>query len=153
MERAQRICRRIARRRGVVRVREARRSGRAMEDGPRRARVVAAWRRRPEIAVRAATAAINAAIPPPRSGSRRLSDAHGDSALARAAILPLTRRALSALVPTLPKAERLVKTFRSAFWRPARANSLTANDRWAGYEPRRHGACLAPALPRPRRRG
>jgi tetratricopeptide (TPR) repeat protein len=86
------------------------------------------WRRTPEIAVRAATAAINAGDAGAALRLAPLSDAHGDSALAARSYLPLTVRALAALGRPA-EAERLVMTY-DRFLAPGARNSLTRVIAW-----------------------
>lgn len=86
------------------------------------------WRRTPEIAVRAATAAINAGDPAAALRLAPLGDAHGDSALAARSYLPLTVRAYSSLGRPA-EAERLVNAF-DRFLAPGVRNSLTRTIAW-----------------------
>ena len=86
------------------------------------------WRRTPEIAVRAATAAINAGDPAAALRLAPLSDARGDSALAARSYLPLTVRALAALGRPA-EAERLVTSY-DRFLPPGARNNLTRTIAW-----------------------
>jgi len=86
------------------------------------------WRRTPELAIRAATAAMNAGDPGAALRLAPLADARGDSALIAKTYLPLHARALSALGRP-SEAERLVVTF-DKFLTPAAANSLIRTIAW-----------------------
>ena len=86
------------------------------------------WRRTPEIAVRAATAAINAGDPAAALRLAPLADARGDSTLAARSYLPLTVRAYAALGRP-SEAERLVNAF-DRFLAPGARNSLTRTIAW-----------------------
>jgi len=86
------------------------------------------WRRTPEIAVRAATAAINAGDAAAALRLAPLSDARGDSALAARSYLPLTVRALAALGRPA-EAERLVTSY-DRFLPPGARNNLTRTIAW-----------------------
>jgi tetratricopeptide (TPR) repeat protein len=86
------------------------------------------WRRTPEIAVRAATAAINAGDPAAALRLAPLADAHGDSALAARSYLPLTVRAYAALGRPA-EAERLVNAY-DRFLVPGARNTLTRTIAW-----------------------
>jgi tetratricopeptide (TPR) repeat protein len=86
------------------------------------------WRRTPEIAVRAATAAINAGDPAAALRLAPLTDARGDSALAARSYLPLTVRAYAALGRPA-EAERLVNVY-DRFLAPGARNTLTRTIAW-----------------------
>ena len=95
------------------------------------------WKRTPELAIRAATAAMNAGDAPAALRLAPLADAHGDSALVARTYLPLHARALAALGRPA-EAERLVE-LRSIS--PARRAQLAdAHDRVGLGAHRRHGA-------------
>jgi len=86
------------------------------------------WKRTPEIAIRAATAAMNAddLVAALRLGP--MSDAGGDSTLIARAYLPLHARALSALGRPM-EAERLVARY-DRFLSPGAHNSLIRTIAW-----------------------
>jgi len=86
------------------------------------------WKRTPELAIRAATAAMNAGDAPAALRLAPLSDAHGDSALIARTYLPLHARALSALGRPA-EAERLVAAY-DRFLAPGAKNSLTRTIAW-----------------------
>jgi tetratricopeptide (TPR) repeat protein len=103
------------------------------------------WRRTPDIAVRAATAAINAGDPAAALRLAPLSDARGDSAIAARSYLPLNVRALAALGRPA-EAERLVTAY-DRFLAPGARNSLTRTIAWGwvrtGDMPRARAALAA----------
>jgi tetratricopeptide (TPR) repeat protein len=86
------------------------------------------WKRTPDIAVRAATAAMNAGDAPAAIRLAPFSDANGDSSLIARAYLPLHARALAALGRP-SEAERLVEAY-DHFLSPGAKNSLTRTIAW-----------------------
>ena len=86
------------------------------------------WKRTPEIAIRAATAAMNAGDPAAALRLGPMSDAGGDSTLIARAYLPLHARALSALGRPM-EAERLVARY-DRFLSPGAHNSLIRTIAW-----------------------
>lgn len=86
------------------------------------------WKRTPELALRAATAALNAGDASAALRLAPLTDAHGDSSLVARAYLPLHARALAALGRPA-EAERLVETY-DRFLAPGARNSLTRTIAW-----------------------
>jgi len=86
------------------------------------------WKRKPEIALRAGTAAMNAGDPAAALRLAPLSDAQGDSALIAKSYLPLHARALAALGRP-SEAERLVTVY-DRFLTPAGHNSLIRTIAW-----------------------
>jgi len=86
------------------------------------------WKRTPELAIRAATAAMNAGDARAALRLAPLSDARGDSALVARAYLPLHARAL-ALLGRPADAERLVDMY-DRFLSPGEHNSLTRTIAW-----------------------
>jgi tetratricopeptide (TPR) repeat protein len=86
------------------------------------------WKRTPELAIRAATAAMNSGDAPAALRLAPLSDAHGDSTLIARTYLPLHARALSALGRPAD-AERLVDMY-DRFLVPGARNSLTRTIAW-----------------------
>jgi hypothetical protein len=81
------------------------------------------WKHTPELALRAATAAMNAGDPSAALRLAPLSDAKGDSALIASSYLPVQARALASLGRPA-EIERLVQTY-DRFLSPATKNSLT----------------------------
>jgi len=86
------------------------------------------WRRTPELALRAATAALNAGDAPAALRLAPLTDAKGDSSLVARSYLPLHARALSALGRPA-EAERMVETY-DRFLTPGARNTLTRTIAW-----------------------
>jgi hypothetical protein len=86
------------------------------------------WKRTPEIAIRAATAAMNAGDPAAALRLAPMSDAGADSTLISRAYLPLHARALSALGRPM-EAERLVARY-DRFLSPGAHNSLIRTIAW-----------------------
>ena len=86
------------------------------------------WKRRPEVALRAGTAAMNAGDPAAALRLAPLADAQGDSALIAKSYLPLHARALAALGRP-SEAERLVTVY-DRFLTPAGHNSLIRTIAW-----------------------
>jgi tetratricopeptide (TPR) repeat protein len=86
------------------------------------------WKRSPEIAIRAGSAAMNAGDPAAALRLAPLADARGDSAQIAKAYLPLHVRALSALGRPA-EAERLVASF-DRFLSPGVHNSLVRTIAW-----------------------
>ena len=86
------------------------------------------WKRTPDIAIRAATAAMNAGDPGAALRLAPLSDAGGDSMAIARSYLPLHARALSALGRPL-EAERLVARY-DRFLSPGAHNSLIRTIAW-----------------------
>jgi tetratricopeptide (TPR) repeat protein len=86
------------------------------------------WKRTPELALRAATAALNAGDASAALRLAPLTDAHGDSSLVARAYLPLHARALAALGRPA-EAERLVDAY-DRFLAPGARNSLTRTIAW-----------------------
>ena len=86
------------------------------------------WKRTPELALRAATAAMNAGDATAALKLAPLSDAHADSSLIARTYLPLHARALSALGRPA-EAERLVNSY-DRFLAPGARNSLTRTIAW-----------------------
>ncbi|HTE47377.1 MAG TPA: hypothetical protein VK636_19150, partial [Gemmatimonadaceae bacterium] len=86
------------------------------------------YKRTPEIAIRAATAAMNAGDAPASLRLAPMSDAHGDSTLIAHSYLPLHARALAALGRPA-EAEKLVDTY-DRFLSPGAHNSLTRTIAW-----------------------
>jgi predicted Zn-dependent protease len=86
------------------------------------------YKRTPELAIRAATAAMNAGDAPAAVRLAPLSDARGDSAVAAKLYLPLHARALAALGRP-SEAERLVERY-DHFLTPGARNSLTRTIAW-----------------------
>jgi len=81
------------------------------------------WKRTPDLALRAANAAMNAGDPTAALRLAPISDANGDSASAAANYLPLRARALAALGRPA-EVERLVRAY-DRFLSPGTKNSLT----------------------------
>lgn len=86
------------------------------------------WKRTPELALRAANAALSAGDPSAALRLAPIADAHGDSALAARSYLPLHARALSALGRPA-EAERLVEAY-DRFLAPGAKNTLTRTIAW-----------------------
>lgn len=86
------------------------------------------WKRTPELAIRAATAAMNAGDAPAALRLAPVSDAHGDSSLIARTYLPLHARALAALGRPA-EAERLVEAY-DRFLPPGAHNALTRTIAW-----------------------
>ncbi|HEY5061323.1 MAG TPA: hypothetical protein VII52_07285, partial [Gemmatimonadaceae bacterium] len=86
------------------------------------------WKRTPELAMRAANAAMSSGDAMAALRLAPLSDAHGDSALIARAYLPLHARALAALGRPA-EAERLVERY-DRFLSPGARNSLTRTIAW-----------------------
>ncbi len=86
------------------------------------------WRRTPELAIRAATAAINAGDAAAALRLAPIADAHNDSALIAKEYLPLHARALAALGRPA-EAERMVDAF-DRFLAPGARNLLTRTIAW-----------------------
>jgi hypothetical protein len=86
------------------------------------------WKRTPELAIRAATSAMNAGDAPAALRLAPLSDAKGDSALVARSYLPLHARALAALGRPA-EAEKLVDGY-DRFLSPGAHNSLTRTIAW-----------------------
>ena len=86
------------------------------------------WQRTPELALRAATAALNSGDALAALRMAPLSDARGDSALAARSYVPLHVRALAALGRP-SDAERLVARY-DRFLAPGARNSLTRTTAW-----------------------
>ena len=86
------------------------------------------WKRTPEIAIRAATAAMNAGDPGAALRLAPMSDAGGDSTLIARSYLPLHTRALSALGRPM-EAERLVARY-DRFLSPGAHNTLIRTIAW-----------------------
>jgi tetratricopeptide (TPR) repeat protein len=86
------------------------------------------WRRTPEIALRAATAALNSGDAAAALRLAPLTDARGDSALVARSYLPLHARALAALGRPA-QAERLVDAY-DRLLAPGARNSLTRTIAW-----------------------
>jgi hypothetical protein len=86
------------------------------------------WNRKPEIGLRAATAALNSGDPAAALRLAPLSDARGDSALIARSYLPIYTRALAA-VGRPAEAERMVATY-DRFLAPGAHNSLTRTIAW-----------------------
>lgn len=86
------------------------------------------WRRTPELALRAATAAQNAGDPSAALRLAPIADARGDSSLAVRSYLPLHARALAALGRPA-EAEQLVEKY-DRFLSPGAKNSLTRTIAW-----------------------
>ncbi|MDB4875703.1 MAG: hypothetical protein JWM41_2149 [Gemmatimonadetes bacterium] len=86
------------------------------------------WKRTPDLAIRAATAAMNAGDAPAALRLAPLSDAKGDSAAIARSYLPLHARALAALGRP-SEAERLVERY-DRFLSPGAKNSLTRTIAW-----------------------
>ena len=86
------------------------------------------WKRTPELAIRAATSAMNAGDAPAALRLAPLSDAKGDSALVARSYLPLHARALAALGRPA-EAEKLVDAY-DRFLSPGARNSLTRTIAW-----------------------
>jgi len=86
------------------------------------------WKRTPELALRAANAALNAGDASAALRLAPLTDAHGDSSLVARAYLPLHARALAALGRPA-EAERLVDAY-DRFLAPGARNSLTRTIAW-----------------------
>jgi tetratricopeptide (TPR) repeat protein len=86
------------------------------------------WKRTPELALRAATAALNAGDPSAALRLAPIADARGDSALVARSYLPLHARALAALGRPA-EAERLVEGY-DRFLSPGAKNTLTRTIAW-----------------------
>jgi hypothetical protein len=86
------------------------------------------WRHTPDVALRAATAALNAGDAGAALRLAPLSDAHGDSATLAHAYLPLHARALAALGRPA-EAERMVAAY-DRFLSPGTKSSLTRTIAW-----------------------
>ncbi|HEX8941730.1 MAG TPA: hypothetical protein VF785_01265 [Gemmatimonadaceae bacterium] len=86
------------------------------------------WKRTPELALRAATAAQNAGDPSAALRLAPIADARGDSSLAVRSYLPLHARALAALGRPA-EAEQLVEKY-DRFLSPGAKNSLTRTIAW-----------------------
>jgi tetratricopeptide (TPR) repeat protein len=86
------------------------------------------WKHTPELALRAAQAAMNTGDGAAAIRLAPLADAHGDSALIARSYLPLHARALSALGQPA-EAERLVTAY-DRFLSPGAKNSLTRTIAW-----------------------
>ena len=86
------------------------------------------WRRTPELAIRAATAAMNAGDPAAALRLAPLADAKGDSTLIARSYLPLHARALSALGRP-SEAERLIASY-DRLLTPAAHKSLVRTIAW-----------------------
>jgi len=86
------------------------------------------WKRTPELALRAGTAALNAGDPTAALRLAPIADAHGDSSLAARSYLPLHARALAALGRPA-EAERLVEAY-DHFLTPGAHNALTRTIAW-----------------------
>lgn len=86
------------------------------------------WKRTPDLAMRAATAALNAGDPSAALRLAPITDAHGDSAAVARSYLPLHARALAALGRPA-EAERLVETY-DRFLSPGAKNTLTRTIAW-----------------------
>jgi tetratricopeptide (TPR) repeat protein len=86
------------------------------------------WRRTPELALRAATAALNAGDAPAALRLAPLTDAKGDSSLVARSYLPMHARALAALGRPA-EAERMVETY-DRFLTPGARNTLTRTIAW-----------------------
>ena len=96
------------------------------------------WKRTPELAIRAATAAMNSGDAPAALRLAPMTDAHGDSALVARTYLPLHARALAALGRPA-EAERLVAGVRSVS-RAGCAQLAHAHDRVGLGSHGRHGS-------------
>jgi tetratricopeptide (TPR) repeat protein len=86
------------------------------------------WKRTPELALRAATAALSAGDPSAALRLAPISDARGDSSVVARSYLPLHARALAALGRPA-EAERLVETY-DRFLSPGAKNTLTRTIAW-----------------------
>lgn len=86
------------------------------------------WRRTPELAIRAATAAMNGGDAPAALRLAPVADARGDSALIAREYLPLHARALAALGRPA-EAERMVELY-DRFLTPGERNNLTRTIAW-----------------------
>ena len=86
------------------------------------------WKRTPELAIRAATAAMNSGDAPAALRLAPLSDAQNDSSVIARTYLPLHARALAALGRPA-EAERLVDAY-DRFLAPGARNSLTRTIAW-----------------------
>lgn len=86
------------------------------------------WRRTPELAIRAATAALNAGDAAAALRLAPISDAQGDSALVARTYLPVQARALATL-GRAAEAERLAQAY-DRFLTPGARNSLTRTIAW-----------------------
>jgi len=86
------------------------------------------WKRTPELALRAATAALNAGDASAALRLAPIADAHGDSSLVARSYLPLHARALAALGRPA-EAERLVESY-DRFLSPGAKNTLTRTIAW-----------------------
>jgi hypothetical protein len=86
------------------------------------------WRRTPDLAIRAATAALNTGDAAAALRLAPMSDAAGDSALAAREYLPLQARALATL-GRAAEAERLAQAY-DRFLTPGARNSLTRTIAW-----------------------
>ena len=86
------------------------------------------WKRTPELAIRAAHAAMSSGDATAALRLAPLSDAHGDSALIARSYLPLHARALAA-ISRPAEAERLVERY-DRFLSPGERNSLTRTIAW-----------------------
>ncbi|MEP6494216.1 MAG: hypothetical protein ABJF01_16150 [bacterium] len=85
-------------------------------------------KRTPELAIRAATSAMNAGDAPAALRLAPMADAHGDSTLIARSYLPLHARALAALGRPA-EAEKMVDTY-DRFLSPGAHNSLTRTIAW-----------------------
>jgi len=103
------------------------------------------WKRTPELALRAATAALSAGDPSAALRLAPIADAQGDSALVARSYLPLHARALAALGRPA-EAERLVEGY-DRFLSPGAKNTLTRTIAWGwvrtGNMPRARAALAA----------
>ncbi|MGE5730659.1 MAG: tetratricopeptide repeat protein [Gemmatimonas sp.] len=86
------------------------------------------WKRTPELALRAATAALNAGDAAAALRLAPITDGHDDSAVVARSYLPLHARALAALGRPA-EAERLVETY-DRFLSPGAHNTLTRTIAW-----------------------
>lgn len=86
------------------------------------------WKRTPELALRAATAALNAGDAAAALRLAPITDGHDDSAVVARSYLPLHARALAALGRPA-EAERLVETY-DRFLSPGAHNTLTRAIAW-----------------------
>ena len=86
------------------------------------------WKRTPDLALRAATAAMNSGDAPAALRLAPLSDARGDSALIARSYLPLCARALAALGRPA-EVERLVDSY-DRFLSPGSRNALARTIAW-----------------------
>lgn len=86
------------------------------------------WKRTPDVAIRAANAALNSGDPGAAPRLAPLADAHGDSALIARSYIPLYARALAALGRPA-EAEKLVADY-DRFLAPGSHNSLIRTIAW-----------------------